>query len=956
MRHLYTLLFLALAIFAQAQITFTNQTDLLTNPSTIHSGVAVGVADVNGDGLDDIVRLNNAALLNIEYQSLPNQPFTHYEASSGPGNAWAMVIGDVNNDGSNDIFVGGSYNGAKVLTNNAGSFTTVTLPSSVGQQSGGLFVQGSNFADINNDGWLDVFACHDDAASRIWGNDGTGNFATNNDWIDMATVPVSDNSGNYGSVWTDFDNDRDLDLYIAKCRQGVDNPADPRRINALFVNDGQNNFTEKAGEAGLKIGWQSWTSDFQDIDNDGDMDALVTNHDYPLQLLENDGRGHFTDIAVAAGVDLYGTFIQGIMRDFDNDGFVDIITTGNFNTGSAATHLFHNNGNQTFTQISIPFGSNSIGSLAAGDLNNDGFQDIYASYPTSFNSPGSIADRLWMNTTNNGNHHLAINLQGTVSNRMGVGARVEIHGDWGIQIREVRAGESYGIQNSLTQFFGLGNSTEVEYIVVYWPSGMMDVVKAPAIDGSLTIVEGSTCSMPSFAIGASNPAVLCPGESLTLEAPAGYDYLWSNGLVGQSITVNQSGNFSVVIVDAQGCAAASEVLSVLVNPDETPTATLMGEAKFCEGGSAVITSTASSGYAWSNGETTQSITVTQTGDYVVTIQGACGNFASQTVHVEVLPAPIPTTNNVSIPVPGIATLQASGENLFWYDSPSALIALFNGPSFETPYLTADTTFYVEDAHAFGGGNFETGMLSQQGTNFFNDNGSNWQLNFEVYQPLMLKQVTMTTDMAGTRLIEVLDASNGVVASKYVDLPIGETVADLDFEIQPGSYRITTNSDNNTAVLGFISPRLYRSNSGVAYPYTVPEVMSITGNAAGAGFYYYFFDWKIEAIPQYCISERIPISVTVGTSGAQERLSFGNISVQPNPSSGLFTLKMEAVEGGAVSLQVADLAGRVVFGEKFEVAANIAQQKKLDLTSLPAGMYFLKITSGQRGGVVKMVVE
>ncbi len=953
MRHLYTLLLLAVVTFSQAQITFSNQTNLLTNPIVFYSGVAVAIADMNGDGLDDIVRLYQGYKLSIEYQGQPNQPFTTFEFGNVQGDAWAMVIGDLTNDGLNDILIGGAYDGVKVLVNTGSSFTTTVLPN---PPSGGTFVQGSNFADINNDGWLDVFTCHDDGEPRIWANNGAGGFTYAGNWINMATTPASDNSGNYGSIWTDFDNDRDLDLYIAKCRQGVSNTNDPRRINALFVNDGQNNYSEQASEHGLKINWQSWTSDFQDIDNDGDMDALVTNHDYPLMLLINDGRGHFTDIAATAGVDVTGNFIQGIMRDFDNDGFVDILTVGNFNSSTLGTHLFHNNGNHTFTQISSPFGSNSIGSVAAGDLNNDGFQDIYAVYQTNFNNPSSTtADRLWMNNTNNGNNHISFNLQGTTSNRIGVGARVEIHGDWGIQIREVRSGESYGIQNSLTQYFGLGASTEVEYVAVHWPSGIVDVVKNPAINEALTIVEGSTCNLPDLTFSLTNPMILCPGESVVIPAPAGYEYLWSNGMVGQSITVTEPGNNSVELVDPQGCAANSNVLSVVVNPDETPTVTLGGEDKFCEGGSVMLTASNAMSYAWATGETTQSITVTQTGDYVVTIEGFCGNFASEAVHVEVLPAPAPVTNNVYIPTPGPATLEATGENLFWYDSPSASTPLFNGPSFVTPDVTTTATYYVEDMHAFGGGDFATGMPEHQGNNFFNGANFNGQTLFEVYQPIKLKQVTMNTDQAGIRLIELIQVPNTVVASKSIDLPVGETIADLDFDIPPGNYRLETNSANNIAVLGTTSPRLYRSNEGVAYPYTVTDVMSITGSDLGAGFYYYFFDWKIEVMPQICISERIPVTATVGVNSTGEVLPFGNVSVQPNPSSGSFTVEMKALESGPASLQITDIAGRVVFGKKFESVANIAQQHKIDMNVL-AGLYFLKVTGSGRSGFVKIVVS
>ncbi len=951
MRHLYTLLFALLGFAVQAQISFSNQTTLLNNPTNFHSGVAVAVADMNGDGRDDIVRLDNGSMLSIEYQTAPNQQFANYIHGDVPGDAWAMVVGDLNNDGLNDVLAGGSYDGVKILTNNGNSLVSTVL------SQPGTFVQGSNFADINNDGWLDAFTCHDDGESRIWGNDGTGSLVLHDEWIDMATTPQSDNSGNYGSVWSDFDNDRDLDLYIAKCRQGVDNVNDPRRINALFVNDGQNNYTEQAGKYGLKIQWQSWTAEFQDIDNDGDMDCLVTNHDYNLQLLENDGAGYFTDISATAGVAVNGYFIQGIMRDFDNDGFVDIITVGNFNTSGVATHLFHNNGDKTFTEIVNPFGSPSIGTLATGDLNQDGFLDIYAAYQTSFNNPSNTADRLWMNDGNNGNNYIAFDLEGISSNRLGVGARIEIHGDWGIQIREVRAGESYGIQNSLTSYFGIGTSTEVEYAVIHWPSGKVDVVKNPAINQKNTVVEGVTCELPGFVLGTSGPVVLCPGELLSIAAPPGYDYLWSNGSVGQTIEVGDPGNYSVVIVDAQGCAVASEVLAVVVNPDETPTISLQGDDTFCQGSSAVLNSSDAFGYTWSTGEITPSIVVTQTGDYTVTTEGFCGFFTSQTFHIEVLPAPAPvTTSQIYIPSPGPVTLTATGENLFWYDAPSATVPLANGPTFVTPDVSTTATFYVEDVHTFGGGIFETGMPEHQGSNFYNGANFNGQTIFEVYEPIVLKQVTMGTDQAGVRLIELLTEAGEPLDSAWVDLPVGVTVADLNFEIQPGNYHLATNTANNVAVLGTNSPRLYRSNQGVNYPYTVQDVLSITNSDLGSGFYYYFYDWQVEAVPQVCVSERIPVTVTVGVNSTEEQAAFGRLSVQPNPTSGLFVLEMEAVQSGQTDLRITDLAGRIIFSEQFEAVANVAQQRKIDLTSLPAGMYFLKITSGQRSGFAKIVVE
>ena len=853
-----TLMVFFCAISVNGQISFTDQTSLLQNSANFNSGIAVGISDMNGDGLDDVVRLDKGNMLSIEYQMPNGQPFENYTHGNVSGEAWAMVVGDVNNDGFCDIMAGGFYDQVKVLTamNSGTSYQSTNLPGAT------IFVQGSNFADINNDGFLDVFSCHDDGESRIWGNDGTGSFFEADNWIDMATVPASDNSGNYGSTWTDFDNDGDTDLHIAKCRQGVSNPNDPRRINALFVNDGSSNYSEQAAKHGLVVYHQSWTADFQDIDNDGDFDCLLTNHDYSLQLLENDGAGYFTDISEAAGIDGYNAdFLQGLMVDFDNDGWVDIIT-------AEPTFLLHNNGNNTFTELNNPLNGN-LGTLAVGDLNHDGFVDIYAAYPNGINNPSNIADRMFINDGND-NHFLTVGLRGTQSNTMGVGARIEIHGSWGVQIREVRAGESYGIMNSLSKSFGLGEEDMIEYVVVRWPSGQVDVLSDVMADQFITVVEGSSCALPDFELELDGLNILCPGESATLTAPDGYTYLWVDGSVSQSITTDTPGNFSVVIVDDNGCAAVSNVVNIIAAPDETPSIEIVGDTEFCEGGSVELASSPANGYTWTNGETSESIVVTETGDFAVTIPGACGDFTSEIVHVEVLDAAdIPVAEDITIFAPASVTLEATGLNPKWYDMPDAIEPLAEGNSFTTPLLSETTTYYVSDELEYGGGAYATGMEEHMGS-LFNGAGFNGQLYFDVYKAFWLRQVTVTTDLPGVRTIELLNSNDNLIASKEIDLPAGQTVVDVDFYIEPGlEYKLGTNTDQNQSTLGTISPRLYRSDENVQYPYEVPGVMSILTANFGSGFYYYFYDWQIELPPTVCASERLPVSVNVEPSAVRE---------------------------------------------------------------------------------------
>ena len=481
--HLITLVIFAL-LYPTITLpqSFTDQSTLIGGP--YYSGVCMGVVDMNGDMKDDIVHLDGGNILYVEYQTTPGNSFSQYTFGSVSSiSEWGLCVADVDQNGYNDILVGGNYTGVKLLKANAlgNAYISTLMP----VNGGGVFMQTANFVDIDTDSWVDAFVCDDVADPQKFKNDGSGSFTFDNSLVPTTTVPVSDNSGSYGSVWSDFDNDGDLDLYISKCKQFVTDPADPRRVNMLLQNDGSNNFTEAAAAANIAFGDQSWSADFGDIDNDGDMDLFVVNHYSNSILMENNGNGTFSDITAASGLldSLAGVFgIQALFRDFDNDGFVDLFFTGKKH------RLYHNNGNKTFTLLANPLSLDWIESCALGDLNNDGFVDIYAGYADFFTTPTTKQDRIFFNDGNS-NHYLAVHLTGTSSNINGIGAKLLLYGNWGVQVREVRSGESYGIMNSLMQYFGIGSETQIDSLVVMWPSGQKDKITSPGIDQRLNVVE-----------------------------------------------------------------------------------------------------------------------------------------------------------------------------------------------------------------------------------------------------------------------------------------------------------------------------------------------------------------------------------------------------------------------------------------------------------------------------------
>ena len=949
MRHLFFLPFICFSVFSgalSAQIKFRKAPDLL-EPALHYSGVPISVCDMDGDGHDDLVRMDRGNLLAIQYQTAPNRPFAlRHTATVDILPQWGICVADLNNDGPADVLTAGYYDGVKTFFSSGNSYLLdeLSLPP--------IFVQGANFMDINNDGWLDAFLCNDDSTSFILGNDGTGILEYHPEWINLNTVPKSDNSGNYGSVWSDVDGNGYPDLYISKCRQNVTDATDPRRINQLFLNNGDGTYTQDTlNITGLRIGAQSWSTDFGDIDNDGDMDCFLTNHDISSQLLENDGAGHFTDITAQAGLfdQVAGIPTQGIFRDFDNDGFLDILVAGDRH------FIFRNNGNKTFTALPNPFGKKQMESFAVGDLNSDGFVDIYGGYAKLFNDPvGSIVpDALWINEGNS-NHYIGLNLRGIQSNRSAVGARVLLYHALGVQVREVRAGESYGISNSLQVLFGLGQTTQVDSIVVRWPSGARDVLPQPSIDQYLTIFE-KKCVVKAVLLSANGPTTFCKGGQVTLTAPSGFSkYLWNTGNTSPNHPVSASGFYAVQVTTAEGCTVSSNIVEVTVQPDETPLISVAGPASFCEGDSILLTASPAASYLWNNGQKTPSIWVTKSGDYTVTTQGLCESFSSSPQTMTMLAAPAPLLTNDTVTVNNPATLKASGSMPRWYDSPSSPTPFFTGNQWITPPLSASDTFWVDNLQVYDQPNQFTGMINHAGTSF-GDVQYNGGIIFDCYQPFVLARTRVYTTTAGDRRIILLDETGKELQSKTVNIGTGTSTLDLGFEVPVGTeLMLTTDSTVNLQSFGTLGPRLRRSDNNVKYPYEIPGVVSLLTSSFDGTRYYYFFNWEVDFYSTDCASERLPVLAIVADSMSNipsEPDWAHSLTLFPNPTTGILTTEIAHTALGELEVSLLNTQGAVLQTQRPLASTNLGKARfQTDLSQLPKGIYWLELTNAQ--GVVR----
>lgn len=950
----------------QAQFSFSNANARIAGALT-HSGCPVTVIDWNNDGLDDLVRLDDGHIASVDIQQ-PNQQFTHVllgDFGGGSGWAWSMCVADIDHNGYKDIVAGGYNDGMVLMSNNTGTGATlISLPSS------GFFWQNITFGDFNNDGWIDVFACDDNNAAKIYMNDGAGNLNIST-FVNFAVNPTifygndPADSGNYGSVWTDFDNDGDMDLFVAHCRQSTSSPSDLRRKDRLFVNDGNNNFTEQSSTYGIEVSAfnQTWTASFGDIDNDGDLDLMVTNHDVASQILENDGTGHYSDITTGSGFSLSNmTPLESVMEDFDNDGFLDILVTG------SASRLFHNNGDKTFTLVSGLFDNNNMESFAVGDLNHDGWMDIYASYAGIYTDPDpNVADVMWMNNgsinsivnrampgsqvSSVANNFFNLVLEGTVSNHDAIGARALVYSALGTQLREVRSGESYGTVNSGTLHFGLGTISTIDSVVIQWPSGTAQTIVSPAINQFLTVIEG-TCVSPEAIVTASGPLVLCSsGQSITLTAPAGHNYLWSDGSTNQSLTVSQVGEYFVNVSDAgNSCTATSATITVIPAPDETPSIALSGFFDFaCYGSSIQINGPSGlSSYLWSNGDTTQNAIATQSGNYTLTTQGICQAYTSDPLTVTILsPVIDPSAADVSLPSSGSATLNATGNNISWYATSSGGTPLATGNSFITPVVSTNTTYYMQSTDTYGGGISSVGLPNYSGTGSgYPGASTNASMYFDVTKSCTLNSVKVYTGTAGTRRIQLLDNTGTVINYADVNILPDSQVVTLNFPLTPGTdYILTTDGATNQANLGNTSPILKRNSSGVNYPYTMVDGITITHSSASNQYFYYFYDWQVEKPSITCVSNFVPVNVFI-TVGFNE-LSAEGISVYPNPANDLVTVK--TTTGKASMVTIFDAMSRIV---KQQVVSNTETNVSLD--GLAAGVYQLQLQKDGKTHNMKLV--
>lgn len=451
-KNYFTLLICSISVMGLSQPAFMNISEVAGVADEGHN-IGISFSDFDRDGDQDFYVATRSGA-NKLFENLGNNTFMNIAPMVGVNSRASSRSGiwvDINNDGFQDLYVSNFLEGDILYLNNGDkTFTNISRSAGIDNENRPFSV---NVADVNQDGFLDIYISNFQTENILYKNNGDHTFTNI-----VEQSGATDRLNAMGSIFFDYDNDNDLDLYLTHDGQPY----------ILYKNIGGGNFIDVSEEAGINYDGNGMGTDVGDINNDGWLDIYVTNL-YENTLFLNNGDGTFTDISQASRSDDYGMGWGTNFLDYNNDGWLDIYVTNDSYFSPYPNVLYRNNGDNTFGIVEA---AGSVSSMLGGygsacsDIDMDGRVDLVIA-----NAGRRDHVELFHNQAPQANW-IGFQLEGVRSNRDAVGARIEVtDSDSIIRIEEVASGSGYASQNSLIQHFGLGKASSVSSLKVSWPSG-----------------------------------------------------------------------------------------------------------------------------------------------------------------------------------------------------------------------------------------------------------------------------------------------------------------------------------------------------------------------------------------------------------------------------------------------------------------------------------------------------
>lgn len=499
-----------------------------------------------------------------------------------------------------------------------------------------------------------------------------------------------------------------------------------------------------------------------------------------------------------------------------------------------------------------------------------------------------------------------------------------------------------------------------------WSNGdqTQSITVTAAGDYSCVVTYANGCSVGSdttvvnFFPAATVPVItpsgattFCQGGSVTLTSSAANGYSWSSTETTQSIDVLVSGTYEVTTVDANGCSATSQSVVVTVNPLPQVNITASGATQFCQGGSVTLTSSQSTGNAWSNGETTSAIVVNASGNYssVVTDSNGCSGTSNViTVTVDTVGTPAITSNGpLSICNGSTVDLTANpgGLSYAWSNGSNSqtitvstagvyfvTITGANGCSAVSPSVTvtsgsASTPFIIVGGPTIICEGESVVLLSSSVT------GNTWNTG-ETTESI---EVTTT----GNYFVTVADANGCTATSALVPVIVNPLpTASFTFNANVGGVVTFTNTSTDfvSSQWNFGDNTAWSNNTNPTHTYLADGVYTVTLTV--------FND---------CGSITINQEVTVLGTGVEELAAGQSLSISPNPNNGQFAVNFTSTTSQNVSIRFLNVSGQVV-AEDYVGNVSGVVKRNFDFSEMSKGVYMIQIVTSDNVITRRIVLE